>query len=40
MERVVDIALAPREAADASLVREAAAEAAGLPLPRVVTSRI
>ena len=40
MERVVDIALAPREAADASLVREAAAEAAGLALPQVVTSRI
>lgn len=40
MERVVDIALAPREAADASLVREAAAKAAGLAVTRVVTARI
>jgi len=40
MEKVVDIALAPREAADPVVVREAAAEAAGMPLDRVVTARI
>ncbi|MBL7951705.1 MAG: FAD-dependent oxidoreductase [Flavobacteriales bacterium] len=40
MERVVDIALSPRDAADPVLVREAAAEAAGMPLDRVRSSTI
>jgi hypothetical protein len=39
MEREVDIALSPREASDPVLVREAAAEAAGMPLETVVGSR-
>jgi len=40
MERVVDIALSPREATDPVLVRDAAAEAADLPVARVRSSRI
>lgn len=40
MERVVDIALSPREATDPVLVREAAAEAADVPVAQVRSSRI
>lgn len=40
MEKVVDIALSPRAAADPVLVREAAAEAAAIPLDRVHTSKV
>ena len=40
MDRVVDIALSPREAADPVIVRAAAAEAAGVPPERVVSSLI
>ncbi|HRF81953.1 MAG TPA: FAD-binding protein [Flavobacteriales bacterium] len=40
MEKVVDIALSPREAVDPVLVREAAAEAAAMPLQRIRTSHI
>ena len=40
MERIVEIALPPREAADAVLVREAAAEAAGLELDSVRGCRV
>lgn len=40
MEKEVDIALIPREAADPVLVRQAAAEAAGMPVDRVATARI
>lgn len=40
MERVVDIALSPREAADPLLVREAAAEAADIALTNVSTSEV
>lgn len=40
MIRVVDIAMSPREAADPVLVREAAAEAAGLPLELVQRSKV
>ena len=40
MERVVDIALSPRDAADPVLVREAAAEAAAMPLGTVHTSKV
>lgn len=40
MERVVDIALSPREAADPVLVREAAAETAGIPLANIAASEV
>ncbi|MEZ4740262.1 MAG: FAD-dependent oxidoreductase [Flavobacteriales bacterium] len=40
MEKVVDIALSLREASDPVLVREAAAEAAALPLRAVQTSKV
>ncbi|MCB0769436.1 MAG: FAD-binding protein [Flavobacteriales bacterium] len=40
MEQVVDIALSPREASDPVLVRDAAAEEAGMPLDVVVATRI
>ncbi len=40
MERTVDIALSPREAADPVIVRDAAAEAAGMALKNVASSRI
>ena len=40
MERVVDIALSPREAADPVIVRDAAAEAAGIALRNGASSRI
>jgi hypothetical protein len=40
MERIVDIALPPAEAADAVLVRQAAAEAAGIAAARAVGHRI
>lgn len=40
MEKVVDIALSPREASDPVLVREAAAEAAGMPLDLVHSSMV
>ncbi len=40
MEVVVDIAMSPRDANDPVLVREAAAEAAGLAVDRVAASRI
>lgn len=40
MNRTVDIALPPREAADAVLVREAAAETCGLPVAQVRGARI
>lgn len=40
MEKEVDIALTPREAADPVLVREAAAEAASVPVQHVVASHI
>ncbi|HRH69929.1 MAG TPA: FAD-binding protein [Flavobacteriales bacterium] len=40
MERVVDIALSPREATDPVLVREASAEAADIPVALVRSSRI
>lgn len=40
METVVDIALPPREAADPVLVREAAAEAAAIPVERVVHAQV
>jgi uncharacterized FAD-dependent dehydrogenase len=40
MSRTVDIALPPREAADPTLVREAAAEACAIPLVQVKGARI
>lgn len=40
MNRTVDIALPPREAADPALVREAAAEAGAMPLHQVKGARI
>ncbi len=40
MERLVDIALSPREAADPVLVREAAAETAGIPLANIAASEV
>lgn len=40
MERVVDVALTPRDAADPVIVREVAAEAAGIPLTMVRSSRV
>ena len=40
MDRTIDIALPPREAADPVLVREAAAEAAGIPIGNVAVSQI
>lgn len=40
MEKVVDIALPPREASDPVLVREAAAEAASVALDRVVSAQV
>jgi uncharacterized FAD-dependent dehydrogenase len=40
MEKVVDIALSPREASDPVLVREAAAEAVAIPVENIAGSRI
>lgn len=40
MEKVVDIALPPREATDPALVREAAAEAASVALDQVVSAQV
>jgi hypothetical protein len=40
MEKVVDIALPPREASDPVLVREAAAEAASMALDRVLSAQV
>ena len=40
MDRVVDIALSPREASDPVIVREAAAQAANMPLAKVCASTV
>ena len=40
MDRVVDIALSPREASDPVIVREAAAQAADVPLEKVCASTV
>ncbi|MBP8878745.1 MAG: hypothetical protein KBG86_11915, partial [Flavobacteriales bacterium] len=40
METVVDIAMSPREASDPVLVRDAAAEAAGVPTHSIAFSRV